>query len=160
MRRAVLAALLALGLSSVTALVVEARGAPTDYLPDDAAMPAGFVREGEDIATPDSVDRFYFTDRGAMLRLVAVRRETEGEALETCHTRSTTLASGGWAVRPAVLEGRQGFVGSHAQGLQVEEAAFMVAGSACVGLIAAGVPGTIPTEGAVAILREMAARAS
>lgn len=156
--RRTLAALIAL-FALFAPATASAQSAAIGLMPDDGAMPWGFVRQGADTVTPDSVDRFYFNDAGGMIRLAAIRRDTEGEALETCHTRATTMAGQGWLVSPTTIDGRQGFTAFRVQGISQGRAAYVVAGSDCLGLIGEGATGTIPVAHLPTILRDMISRA-
>src|SRR5215211_7542152 len=108
MRRALIAALLALGLSSVTTFGATAQEAPTDYLPDEAAIPDGFELQGE-LATQDgqgeTVEKWYIHDgTDSELRLIAVAAASGSAAKSICTTAGERLRDDDFDVQPAEVD--------------------------------------------------------
>src|SRR4051794_5205941 len=103
MRRAVLAALLAYSLLSVTALGTQAQEAPSGYLPDEAAIPDGYELRGE-LATRDgrgeTVEKRYVHDgTESDLRVIAVAAGSEAVARSVCDTAAERLRGDDFAVQ-------------------------------------------------------------
>ena len=163
MRRALLAALLAFSLSSVTASAAQARGAaPGSYMPDETTIPAGYEFHGE-LATRDGqgqmVEKLYVHDgRESELRVIAVTVESEGAARSVCDMAGERLRDDDFDVRAAVMGGRPGIVAERRTGLSYEGAAFVTSGAACLGVRISGEEDRLPVRSEVPILVAMVAK--
>jgi hypothetical protein len=138
----VLLALLALGLSSATAWGAAAQGAPTDYLPDESAIPDGYEFQGE-LAMRDgqgeTVEKWYVHDgTHSDLRLIAVAAASASVARSICDTAGERLRDDDFDVQPAVVGRRPGIVAERRIGVSYERATFFTFGSACLGVRVSG----------------------
>ena len=160
MRRAVLAALLALSLSSEAVPNAEAQEAPTDYLPDEAAIPDGYELQGE-LATRDgqgqTVEKWYVHDGNESdLRLIAVTAASASVARSICDRAGERLRDDDFDVQPAVVGGRLGIVAERRIGLSYERATFVTSGLACLGVRISGEEDRLSERPEAPILRSMA----
>ena len=162
MRHAVLAALLALCLSSESALATEAVAAPDDFLPDEAALPEGYELRAELMTRDDRGDiaeRVYVnTATDGTLRLVAVAARSEAEARSACATAADRLRADDFDVQPALVAGVPGIVAERRMGLAFQRAAYVASGPACVGVMTMGEEDRVPGASAAPILRAMVTR--
>jgi hypothetical protein len=162
MRRAALAALLALSLSSVTALGAEGQEAPSAYLPDEAAIPDGYELQGE-LATRDGqgemVEQWYSHDGTASdLRVIALAAVSDSAARSACDTADERLRRDDFDVQPAVVDGMPGIVAERRMGVSYERATFVTSGSACLGVRISGDEDRLPESSEAPILHAMVAK--
>ena len=148
MRRAVLAALLALSLSSVPAPGAEAQEAPDAYMPDEAAIPVGYQLQGALTTRSgqgESVEQWYVNDANERdLRVIAVATGSEAVARSVCDTAGERLRGDDFDVQPAVVYGMPGIVAERRLGLSYQRAAYVTSGSACLGVMTQGQEDRLP----------------
>jgi hypothetical protein len=139
MRRAVLAALLALSLSSELVLAAEAHEAPDAYLPDPSVLPEGYELEAELATQTDhglALEQWYVNDSEETdIHLIAVAAESDSGAGAACHLARERLRRDDFDVRMATADGLSGFVAERRLGLSYQRAAYLVSGQACLGVM-------------------------
>ena len=159
MRRAVLAALLALSLSSEPALAAEAQDAPDAYMPDEAVIPDGYELRGELATRSDdgeSMEQWYANDTNESdLRVIAVAAGSEAVARSVCDTAGERLRGDDFDVQPAVVDGMPGIVAERRLGLSYQRAAYVASGSACLGVMTQGQEDRLPEGTEAPILLAM-----
>ena len=163
MRRAVLATLLALCLSSKSVMAIEAPTAPDDFLPDESSLPEGYELQAE-LTTRDQqgeiLERLYANDDDeSTLRLVAVAAHSAADALSACRLAGDRLLAADFDVQPATVDDLHGIVAERRMGLSFQRATYVASGPACLGVITLGQEDRTPVGTEAPILRVMVAHA-
>ena len=165
MRRAVLAALLALSLSSTPASAAAAQDAPDAYMPDESVIPDGYTIQAE-LATSDvhgeALEQWYVNEATeSSLRLVAVAASSEAAARSACARASERLRGDDFDVQRAVVGDLPGIIAERRLGLEYHHASYVVSGSACLGVMLLGQEDRLPmTSPEAPIIDAMVTRAS
>ena len=162
MRRAVLAALLALSLSSESVSAAHAQDAPDAYLPDASVIPDGYEIRAE-LATRnsqgESLEQWYDNDATeSTLRVIAMAAGSDAAAKAACDTASARLRSDDFDVQPTVVGPMPGIVAERRLGPSYQRASYVVVGPACLGVMTLGQEDRLPEGSEAPILRAMMTR--